>query len=95
MKYKLSKKADNDFKGIYKYTHKKHGEIQAIKYTKSLEKILELLFENTRMGVNLDYIKIGLLQHEHKKHTILYRIRKKDIFIIRILRSNMQFINHI
>ncbi len=37
MSYKLSKKADADFKKIYKYTYKNYGERQANKYTDSLE----------------------------------------------------------
>ncbi|VAW85858.1 hypothetical protein MNBD_GAMMA16-1839 [hydrothermal vent metagenome] len=46
MVYKLSKKADEDFKNIYKYTYENHGEHQADKYTQSLEDCFLLISEN-------------------------------------------------
>ncbi len=95
MKYKLSKRADKDFKGIYKYTYKKFGEQQADKYTDSLEQCFSLLSEMPTIGRNVDYIKKGVLRHEHQKHTIFYRARKQDIFVVRILHEDMDPIKNL
>jgi len=95
MKYKLSKRADKDFKGIYKYTYTKFGEQQADKYTNSLEKCFLLLSEIPTIGRNVDYIKKGVLRHEHQEHTIFYRERKQDIFVVRILHEDMEPIRHL
>ena len=77
MSYKLSKKADDDFKKIYKYTYKIHGERQADKYTVSLEDCFLLIFENPNIGRSVNDISKGLLRHEHQEHIIFYRIRNQ------------------
>ena len=89
MIYSLSKKADKDFEGIYRYTYKEFGEQQADKYTDSLEACFLLLCDNPTIGRNVDIISKGLYQHEHQEHTIFYRIRKNEIFIVRLLHNSM------
>lgn len=95
MTYRLSKKADQDFAGIYRYTYKEFGEHQADKYTDSLEACFLLLCDSPRIGRKVDYISTGLYQHEHQEHLIFYRIRKQEIFIVRLLHKSMDVIKHL
>jgi len=88
MSYKLSKKADSDFKNIYKYTYKKFGERQADKYTESLEDCFLLISDNQNMGRTANNVSKGLFQHEHQKHIVFYRIKKHHIFIVRIRHNS-------
>jgi len=88
MRYKLSKKADDDFKKIYKYTYINHGERQADKYTESLEDCFLLIFENQNIGRSVNDISKGLLRHEHQEHIIFYRIKTSHIFIVRIRHNS-------
>ena len=94
MGYKLSVKADNDFKAIYKYTYMNFGEHQADVYTDSLDSCFLLLSENSSIGRAANYIKKGLFRHEHQEHIIFYRKRKQDIFIVRILHNSVDVSEH-
>lgn len=87
--YKLSQKAAEDFGNIYEYTFLNFGEDQADKYTDELESVLKTISEAPFNGRVCDDMKAGIRRHEHHKHSIFYRIRKVDIFIVRILHQQM------
>lgn len=95
MTYKLSKKAEKDFSDIYRYTFKKFGELQADKYTNSLESTFRLISENPKIGRSVDYVSKDLNRHEHMEHIIFYRIRKETIFIVRLLHESMDVSQHL
>jgi len=88
MSYKLSKKADADFKKIYKYTYINYGEHQADKYTDSLENCFLLIFNNQNIGRTANDISKNLFRHEHQEHIIFYRIKSNYIFIVRIRHNS-------
>jgi len=95
MTYKLSKKAEKDFSDIYRYTFKMFGELQADKYTVSLECTFQLILENPNIGRSVDYVSKGLHRHEQMEHIIFYRIRKGTIFIVRLLHESMNISMHL
>ena len=89
MSYRLSVKADNDFKAIYKYTYINFSERLADKYTESFEGCSSLLSKNPSIGRVASHIKQGLCRHEHQEHLIFYKKRKSDIFIVRIPHNSV------
>jgi len=93
--YKLSNKAAEDFGDIYEYTFTHFGEDQADKYTDELESVLKNISESPFMGHDCDDLKVGVRRHEYQKHTIYYRIREMDVFVVRILHQHMNPMLHL
>lgn len=93
--YKLSKKAAEDFGNIYDYTFLNFGEDQADKYTDELESVLKNISEAPFIGRDCDDLKAGIRRHEYQKHSIFYRIREMDVFIVRILHQQMNPMLHL
>ncbi|VAW42610.1 hypothetical protein MNBD_GAMMA01-1385 [hydrothermal vent metagenome] len=84
MSYKLSKRAEADFRKIYKYTYREFGEEKADKYTDSLEECFLLISENSRMGRSAGNLSKDLFRHEHQEHIIFYRRKSDYVFIVRM-----------
>lgn len=95
MAYKLSQLAAEDFSAIYEYTLLNFGTLQADRYTQDLESSFHLLFDAPGIGIECAHIGKDIRRHDHNKHAIFYRKRKKDVFIIRILHQQMQPMLHI
>jgi toxin ParE1/3/4 len=70
------------------------GVGQADLYTSQLENTFHLLFSSPLMGHDCPEIAVGVRWHDHQRHTIFYRKRDKDIFVIRILHPQMEPLNH-
>ncbi len=90
-KYTKSKRADRDIKRIIIHSLAEFGELQTDKYAKGLEKTLQHLADAPEIGriflhgeTNREY-----RQYAYVSHTIFYRQREEDIFIVRILHSRM------
>jgi len=95
MSYKLSRKAEKDFADVYRYTFHEFGELQADKYTDSLETTFQLISDNPQIGRSADEISKGLRRHEHREHIIFYRIRQSEIFIVRLLHESMDITKYL
>lgn len=93
--YKLSQKAAEDFGDIYEYTHLNFGERQAYKYTEEMEVCLLTLSEAPFIGRDCSDLREGVRRYEYQKHTIFYRVREIDVFIIRILHQQMNPMLHL
>ncbi|WED22047.1 type II toxin-antitoxin system RelE/ParE family toxin [Vibrio sp. JC009] len=87
--YKLSLRAVKDIESIYEYTLLNFGECRADKYTNDLESCLEILAESPFIGRESNEIRKGIRRHDFQKHSIFYRVRELDVFIIRILHQQM------
>lgn len=92
--YKLTKRAADDFAGIYDYTLLKFGEFQADNYTDALEKFFLTLAEMPDIGREF-YALAGVMRIEFQLHTIFYTVRDKDILIVRILHQQMNHKCHL
>ncbi|PHM52062.1 type II toxin-antitoxin system RelE/ParE family toxin [Xenorhabdus sp. KK7.4] len=86
--YRLSKQAAEDFAGIYDYTFRQFGEAQADQYTEALEEFFDTLARMPHIGREYDVVP-DVMRIEFHKHTIFYKIRENDIFIVRILHQQM------
>ena len=94
-KYTYSKRAERDLKSIYIDTAEEWGVAQADRYASGLENAVTLLADNPDMGRRADEIKPGYRRFEHERHTIFYRKRKADTFILRILHDRMDVNRHV
>ena len=92
--YKLSSLAAEDFAAIYEYTLLNFGARQADVYTDNLESTFFLLFSSPLMGHENKEIADGVRRHDHQQHSIFYRPREHDIFVIRILHQQMEPMRH-
>lgn len=93
--YKLSNKAAEDFGGIYEYTFLNFGEQQADSYVEDMEACLNTLSGSPMIGRECSEIGPGIRRHDHQKHALFYRIREKDIFVLRILHQQMNPLLHL
>ncbi len=90
--YKLSEKTQIDLTEIYTYGIEKFGLLQARKYFKEIEDILNLLSENKDLGRDASEFIPMLKRLSFKAHTIFYiSISKEEIFIVRVLSQKMDY----
>lgn len=89
MIYRLSAKALKDQEQLYRYSFSQFGMIQAARYMEELIRVFELLAEFPNLGTNCENIRADLRKHTHESHTIYYRIKADNIFIVRILHNQM------
>ena len=89
-KYTLKKLAEIDFENIWRYTAKKWGVKQAIKYTNELEKTFAILAANPLMCRERFEFEPPVRIHHHASHLIIYLITEdQHIVIIRVLHESM------
>jgi len=94
--YKLSGAASNDVVGIYKFGIHRFGLTQAKKYVLSLEKFLNELAERPELARDASLFAHNLFYYNYKSHVIFYLFDgDNSIFVIRILGSRMNFIEHL
>lgn len=94
--YKLSSSSENDFIGIYKFGRNRYGIQQAKKYLFSLEDFLVELAENPNLARDASMFAYNLKYYNYKAHVIFCLIDNSNtIYIIRVLGSRMNFIEHL
>jgi toxin ParE1/3/4 len=88
-KYQLTNDAAVDLDKIYTYSIENFGMEQARDYLLSLNALFDLLADNPRLGRDCSNIKAGYRKHEHRRHTIYYKLMNRGVLIMRIL-GNLQ-----
>ncbi len=93
--YRLSRKADEDLQGIFRYTRDEHGAEQAAAYLSQLEECFLQLSENTALAQSVEFIRPGYYRYLHQQHAIYFVKRPEDIFIVRVLHQRMKATIHL
>jgi toxin ParE1/3/4 len=93
--YKLSELASNDIDSIIDYTIDKFGIDTMLKYHSSLEKCIQIIGNNTEIGLKSDYIIKDYYRFNHRSHVIYYQKIKTSILIIRVLHKSMDVNRHL
>ena len=93
--YALSNQADQDLTEIYIFSYQKFGPAKAASYLLALEETFWTLAENPHLGRQIDSIRKGYFRHEHVSHSIFYKMKGKDILIVRVLHQKMDAKRHI
>ena len=96
-KYKLSKRAEKDLSGIWRYTVDTWSREQADKYvTGLLEAIEDISNAPASMGRSYENVRSGYRKYLWGKHMIFYTIRADgSVFISRVLHEKMDFERHL
>ena len=89
-RYRLTPKADRDLAQIWRRTNENWGKSQANKYLQLLEKGFLMLLHHPKSGKARDEIRRGYRSLPVENHVVFYRIRDKDIEIVRILHQRME-----
>lgn len=93
--FQLSTNSKRDLEAIYKYTMQNFGVEQANFYVTSFDKTFKNLTINPLAGTIRDELKRGLLSIRHKEHAIFYRIKPKQIWVVRVLHGSRDFVRHL
>lgn len=94
-KVELSLPADEDVRGIWRFTAASWSERQAQIYVGKLFDAMEALAAGARAGHPADDISTGLRRENCASHAILYRQRDGGIFVVRVLHQRMHFSDHL
>ena len=87
--FRFSRRAELDLIEIIRYTLRRWGEDQTIRYIDDLEECCEQLAHNPALGRACDDIRPGLRRMEHGRHVVFYRQEAGGVFVFRILHQRM------
>ena len=90
---KITKRAYKDLKGIGKFTERKWGRKQRIKYLQELDKTFYWLCEHPNSGKNREDIKRGYFSFPCGSHLIFYMKDENFLVIIGVLHKSMDLPN--
>jgi toxin ParE1/3/4 len=95
-KYRLTRAADFDLEGIWRYTHKQWGARQASPYLRQLKRQIERVAKNPRHGQPRDDLSEGLRCAREGRHLILYRADEGAVItVIRVIHERMDIPMHV
>ncbi|KGJ97130.1 type II toxin-antitoxin system RelE/ParE family toxin [Thalassotalea sp. ND16A] len=93
--YTLSNRAVDDLTRIYQYTVADFGIEQADAYLNGMQECFNLLASKPKIANNVTDIRAGYLRYLYRKHSIFFKVRTKDIFIVRVLHQQMKYELHL
>ena len=92
----LSERAQKDFKAIQRYTLKRYGEKQVLKYSTMMKSGIENFAGNPALyGHSRPDIPERYRSHQVGEHSIIYRVDENKIFLVAILHGRMDFRNQL
>jgi toxin ParE1/3/4 len=94
-KYVLSKKASTDLGSIFQYTYKNVNISQAESYLSELEECFIMLSNEPGLAHKVEDIRTGYFRYLFRKHAVYFKVRKDDVFIIRVLHQQMKYELHL
>lgn len=92
-RYILSKQAEKDLRGIWRYTVETWSRSQADKYIAGLLKACSEISEAPAfMGRSYEHVRSGYRKYPWGKHIIFYMIQHDGtVFVSRVLHERMDF----
>jgi toxin ParE1/3/4 len=94
-RYVLKPRAQRDLDEIWEYSAATWGLDQAEVYIRQIQRSLENLADDPRLGRTCDDIRVGYRKHRTGSHFIFYRIGDGVIDVVRILHQQMDFNQHL
>lgn len=92
MKYRVSKKAEQDLIDIYMYSASRHGTLQADAYQTRLQKACSALAERSDLGRHCPELFPGVHRFNCQSHIVFYETLDSpdhSIEIVRVLHERM------
>lgn len=96
-RYKLSKLAEKDLAGIWRYTVDNWSREQANKYVNGLLNACEDIARAPEsVGSSYEYVREGYRKYPYGRHIIFYQIMEDGSALIsRVLHERMDFERHL
>lgn len=95
-RYVLSPAARIDLEHIWDYTRERWSDDQAERYTRDLQRAIELVADNPLIGRPCDEVRAGYRKHAIGSHTLYYRVAAADLIdVVRILHKRMDVDEHL
>jgi toxin ParE1/3/4 len=85
----FSRRAKADIRDIWDYTVDVWGIDPAGIYLAVLEAAVDSIVENPKLGRPYDDIRPGYRKHLVGSHVLYYRLKRKKVFVVRILHQRM------
>jgi len=95
LKITKSLAAENDLINIWVYSFDNWGVVQADKYLDQLNHGFKFIAENPLVGTNCDDIRKGYFSYPIKRHLVFYKIESKVLIIVRVLGTEMDYVEHL
>ena len=93
--YRLTKDAENDLRGIWRYTRKTWSENQADRYLDELEVVCEQIASGEIRIKSLSDIHPDLCFHHHNRHYVFWLAQPDQPIVIAFLHDSMDFVRHL
>lgn len=95
-RYLLSPAAQADLEQIWDYTRGHWGVDQAEEYLRQLQRGIERVAANPRIGRACDEIRPGYRKLTAGAHTLFYRMNTEDVIdVVRVLHQRMDIDRHL
>jgi toxin ParE1/3/4 len=95
-RYLLSPAAQADLEQIWDYTHDCWGVDQAEDYVRELQRAINRVAANPRIGRASDDIRPGYRKLAAGSHTLFYRVTAENVIdVVRILHQRMDVDRHL
>ena len=95
MSYKLSNKAEQDLRNIYRYTVSNFGQLQAEAYLSGLEETLIQISSTPMLAQKVDDIRTGYRRYLYQEHAVYFIEKKSFIYVVRVLHQQMKVSLHL
>ena len=95
MSYKLSNKAEQDLRNIYRYTVSNFGQLQAEAYLSGLEETLIQISSKPTLAQKVDAIRKGYRRYLYREHAVYFIEKKPAIYVVRVLHQQMKASLHL
>ena len=94
-RYLLRPRAQRDIEEIWDYSAATWGGDQAEIYIRQIEKTLELIADDPRLGRSCDIIRAGYRKFRTGSQFVFYRSLEGSIEVVRVLHQSMDFEQHL
>ena len=96
-RYEISKQAEKDLRGIWKYTVDAWSREQANKYLQGIFSALNVIaMSPSSVGRPYDHVRVGYRKYQVGKHVVFYQVKSNGIILInRVLHEKMDYDNHL
>jgi len=95
LEIRLSEAARSDLIDIWSETFQKWGSDQADTYLDDIDRTLNGLIENPRMGSDCSDLQMGARRLITGRHVAFYEVTESAIFVIRVLHQSMDMPRHL
>ena len=84
---RLTRRAEEDLLEIFLFSFERFGTGQAERYRMGLERCLQRLADNPRLGRSVPAIAPGVRRHEHETHIVLDEEAADGVLILALVHA--------